>query len=50
VDYLRGDNYEWVFNSLDEWEGAQERGWEDWTTALNDHNWLTSIVTTDQDL
>ena len=50
VDYLRGDNYEWVFNSLDEWEGAQERGWKDWTTALNDHNWLTSIVTTDQDL
>ena len=50
VDYLRGDNYEWLFNLLDEQKRAQERECEDWTTALNDYDWLTSIVTTDQDL
>ena len=50
VDYLRGNNYKWLFHSLNEWERAQERGQENQTTVLNDYDWLISIVTTDQDL
>ena len=50
VDYLRDEKYDWVYNSLDEWEGAQESKWEDQTVALNNSNWLTSVVTTDLDL
>ena len=50
VDYLRDERYDWVYNSLDEWEGAQESKWEDQTVALNNSNWLTSVVTTDSDL
>ena len=50
VDYLRENNYKQIFNLLDQQKGAQKREWEDWTTALNDYNQLTLIVTTDQDL
>ena len=44
VDYLRGDNYEQVFNSLNKQEGTQKKVWEDWATALNDYDWLILIV------
>ena len=29
IDYLRDERYDWVYNSLDEWKGAQESRWED---------------------
>ena len=50
VDYLRDERYGWVYNSLDEQKGAQESRWKDWTVALNNSDWLTSVVTTDSDL
>ena len=50
INYLKDERYDWIFNSLDEWGGAQESGWEDWTVALNNYDWLTSVVTTDSDL